>query len=446
MDGIFRRPELNRFTRWLWLAFLLAALTHKQTQGATIVSVNPTNGASNVSTSSNVVFAFSTPMYTAATQAIFTNATTGTVIFAVQGTWNGSGTVLTCAPTLSWPANSTISWFVLGIDATFQPLTGPTSGSFSTGSGSSGGTGSGTNTVTTFLVGKTYSYDQLSTAAPTLDTNAPFLFNATTTLASNRPATAVTLTLPNSVVTNLTRDGLHPEDFSYFYFTTSSNTLETAYPAGSYTFTVTASSSNQTVGVPLSASTAQPNAPHIANFAAAQSVNASAAFTLSWDPFVTGTAADYIYVVIGNNVWKTADPGTGSALHGTATSVAIPAGALQANANYISTIGFYRFNASSNATYATVSYRASFTRFNLNTAGTASLPVITNVVSGGASLSFDIETAPGQTVSVVRSTDCSLPMAQWQTVWTTNSPGTRVHIVVSPPGSGAQFYRARNGS
>ena len=68
----------------------------------------------------------------------------------------------------------------------------------------------------------------------------------------------------------------------------------------------------------------QPNPPHISNFVAAQSVNATQAFTLNWDVFVGGTTTDYVYVVVGaNNTWQTPSPGAPGALNGTATSVTI---------------------------------------------------------------------------------------------------------------------------
>jgi len=43
---------------------------------------------------------------------------------------------------------------------------------------------------------------------------------------------------------------------------------------------------------------ALPNAPHVNNYAAAQTINAGAAFTLAWDPFVGGTATDSITVQV----------------------------------------------------------------------------------------------------------------------------------------------------
>ena len=61
---------------------------------------------------------------------------------------------------------------------------------------------------------------------------------------------------------------------------TSSNAFEAAFPQGTDTFHVSATASNQTVPVLLPLRMTQPNPPHINNFAAVQSVNATQAFTL----------------------------------------------------------------------------------------------------------------------------------------------------------------------
>ena len=159
-----------------------------------------------------------------------------------------------------------------------------------------------------------------------------------------------------------------------------------------------------------------------------------------------GTSADYIIVDIGNNAWKTPDPGTAGALNGTATTITIPANSLQANSNYSATIGFYHILTVTNATYVTEAYRATATLFTLNTAGCVR-PVVTNVVCSGGSCSFDVLTAAGRTLTVVSTTDCALPLAQWLTLLTTNSPGAREHIIDPRPAtSRVMVYGVCNGT
>jgi hypothetical protein len=162
----------------------------------------------------------------------------------------------------------------------------------------------------------------------------------------------------------------------------------------------------------------QPNPPHINNFADAQSVNATQAFILGWDDFVGGTA----------------------------TAVNIPSNSLQANSNYSATIGFYHMLIVSNTTYITEAYRATATLFPLNMAGSVR-PVVTNVVCSGGSCSFDLLTTAGQDLTVVSTTNCALPLGQWPTLLTTNSPGAPVHFIDPRPATGRVIvYGVRNGT
>ena len=410
-------------------------------QAQVTVSSNPLDGATGVPPNAQVVFTFSGPVDTNVTSATFYSVSP-LGFYPTTSTWNSSSTVLTCAPLPVFPLNRSITWLVSGEDPDGNPV--ESTGSFTTGTGSGG---SGTNAITTFTVGKVYYWNQYSAASPVVATNAPYFFNGGSTLASNRTATSIKLTMPTAAVSNLTQNFLHHESYYFIYFSESSNALEAAFPQGTYTFDVNATASNQTVQVVLPAGMTQPNPPHINNFAAAQSVNAAQAFTLGWDAFVGGTASDYIHVVIGNDVWQTADPGAVGALSGTATSVTIPANTLQPNSNYTATVTFYHMVGVSNANYATLAYRATATDFSLNTGGGGVLPALTNAFLGVGGFQFDILTAAGQTLTVVSSTDAGLPLAQWPTLLITNSPGTRVRVIDPRPATGpGMFYRVRNGN
>jgi hypothetical protein len=418
-----------------------------QGQAATTVSSNPLNGATGVSPTAPVVFTFSGAMQTDATSAFF-YSTSPPGSYLVAYAWNSSSNVLTCTPMSAFPTSATISWQVSGTDANDLNVFGM--GSFTTGTGS-GGTGYGTNAITTFTVSKLHYWDQTSASAPVPDPTIPYSFYGGSTLASNRTATSITLTFPTAAVSNLTQNTLggHPENYYLGSFMTSSNAFETAFPQGTYTFYVSATASNQSVQVLLPTGMTQPNPPHITNFVAAQSLNATQAFTLGWDAFVSGGTTDYVNVVISSgstNVWKTADPGTAGALNGTATTVTIPANSLRTNSSYTATIGFYHIVGVSNASYASQASRTTTTQFSVNTLG-AVRPVITNLVWFNRTNSFDVVTSAGQTLTVVSSTDCALPLAQWPTLLTTNSPGTRVHVIDSRPATNrVMVYRVRNGT
>src|SRR5262249_25458505 len=74
-----------------------------------IVSVSPADGATGVSRSNCVVFAFNVPMDSIYTRAYFDGPYTSM--------WNSNSTVLTCTTTAPWPANNTVTWYLSGRDA-----------------------------------------------------------------------------------------------------------------------------------------------------------------------------------------------------------------------------------------------------------------------------------------------------------------------------------------
>jgi hypothetical protein len=429
------------------LIFSLGGLFETQAQPM-IVSTVPLNGASGVSPTAPVVFTFSEAMNTntSITSVDFLDLVTF-LSLPTTPAWSAGNTVLTCTPTPAFPTNRMILWSVTGENPGGIPLGGSSSSFFTTGSaGGGGGSGSNTNRITMFSLGKLYFFNQTSTAAPAPDTSAPYNFIANTTLASNRTATAVNLTLPNSAVSNLTENFLASEQFFLFFSSTNQTTFSNTWPDGNYTFTVISNASSQMVAVSLPATMVQPNAPHTTSYTAAQAVNPTQPFTLGWDTFQGGTSTDIVYVAIGT-AFATTNAGQVGALNGTATSVVIPAGTLQPNSNYLASISFYRaiFNTN-NPTYSTFAYRVSMTQFSLiSTGGGSNGPLIlTNAARAGGIFSFDITSAIGQTFTVQDTTNLA---GLWQTLLTTNSPAGRVHISDSRPMTNrALFYRARNGS
>jgi hypothetical protein len=270
-------------------------------------------------------------------------------------------------------------------------------------------------------------------------------------VASNLVATAATVTLPTGgAPVSLTQNFLHHEEYTLFAPSTDRTNFEAIYPQGDYVFNVTATPVNAQGTVTLPQSMTQPNAPHVSNFAAAQAIDASQSFTLNWDAFQGGTASDFITVQVsdefGKTLFATPNPGTNGALTGTATSVIIPAGKLAPNSTNFTDIVFYRLVAVSNATTATVGYRATGTQLNLITKGTAStVPVVSNPVWGANGFGFDVTTSANQSLKVLYSADCSLPLSQWQVVTTTNSPGSSVHITVPLQAGAAGFFALQNG-
>ncbi len=441
----FHFPRQHRVVLFLTMLVLLAGLQQAMAQ-PTIVSSVPANGATGVSPSADVVFTFSTAMDTDSTTTVFFDLNSSSLANVIS-VWSAGDTVLTCTPSPAFGNNHSIQWVVSGQDTGGNELGGLPFGSFTTGSGGGGGGGgSGTNAVTSFVIGKAWEYNQTSTAAPTLDTNASYFFSGLTTLASNRTATAITLTWPTAGVSNLVQNFIHHEDYYLFGYDTNLAVFNAAYPAGNYIFTVTSNAANQQVTVKLPAF-AQPNAPHVSNYSAAQSVNPTQPFTLTWDAFTGGGGTDNVSVVIGD-VFQTPGFGQTNALTGSATSVTIPAGTFQAGSNYDATIGFYHGVVTTNGGYVTEAYVATLTQFSINTAGSAvAAPVLANAAWNAGTFGFDILTSPGQTLTVVYTTDLSIPLASWPVLVTTNSPGSIVHIA-DPNAATAKaiFYGTRNGN
>ena len=443
IDSIHSMPSCkssrrNSFALLLALAGSLACLSQARAQ-PTLVSVVPANGATGVSMATTVVFTFSIAMDPDFTDASFLDLLNPFPPISTSSSWSAGNKVLTCAPMPSFPANKSIFWTVSGQSAVGDPFDA-TFGQFTTSTG--GSSGSGTNAITRFTLGITHAYDQTSTALPTIDATAPYSFGAITSLASNRTATNVQLTLPTASISNLTRSFFQPENFTLFGFNTNLATFNTTFPSGNYLFNVRAVASNQTVTVNFPASLAQPGAPHVSNFNAAQTVDASQPFTLAWDAFPGGTSSDFISVAIGE-----AFSTTNAGLPGTATSITIPAGRLQAGSNYDGTIGFYRFIGTSNGnSYATLVYRATTTQFTLVTRGgsVAGPLVLTNWVHTPSNFAFDVLCSTGQVVTVEYRTN--LAAGLWRTLLTTTSAANRFRAVAPQAATNrALYFRARNG-
>ena len=415
-----------------------------------ISSVVPAKGATGISSNSSVVFTFSTAMDTNRTSVQFyTPISTPpySYTFAMSNAWNGTSNVLICSPVSAFTVPAQIYWsFSSGFDLSGNRLQAPKTGYFFTSD--TVGSGSGTNAYTTFLIGRANLYSQAGNAQPTSYTVEPYIYLASTSLASNRTTTGITVTFPGGGVSNLVQDIAAPEKWVFGGFMTNETALETNFPPGNYTFTVNATASNETKVLSFPSSLVQPSAPHLTNLLAAQSVDATQPFTLRWDPFAGGTAADYIAAGLGT-AWQSPSIGSSNALSGTATSVTIPAGTLAPGTTYQGSVGFSHAVLATNGTEATYVYRATITQFALTTkpSTVAAAPVVTNPGWNGGVFGFDVLTTAGQTVTVVYTTSVANSPTNWPILLTTNSPGTKIHISDSASGRGpAVFYRARNGN
>jgi hypothetical protein len=357
--------------------------------------------------------------------------------------WSAGNTKLTCTPSPQFANNHHITWNVDGQDTVGNFLTGTTGGNFTTVAGVNGG--SGTNARTTFLLTKYALYSQTTNAPPSLFT---YEFVAQSALASNRTATAVTVTIPATPLrTNLLfADLLQPEQYQTNIFKPTLTNFDTNFPtAGNYVFNVTNSFSNQQVTVTLP-NYLLPNPPQISNYTNAQAVNPSLPFTLNWNTFTNGGSADRIVLQInqpsenGNNgpvLFQTSLYGPPGGLDGTATSVTIPAAVLPPNSTNDAFLIFTHITSTSNATTETTALVGTADYFTIVTTAASAAPVLAIIKSGTNVLLEWPTNAAGYTLEFASNLTSS--------AWSTNLPAPVVvntNKVVTNGISGTQkFYR-----
>lgn len=450
LKSFFQAQFLRAFLSISWVALPLApSAVAQDVTPPNLLSVAPNDGATGVASSAPVVFVFSEAMDPDATSAAFFTTNFPPQLVLVNAVWSNGGTRLTCTPVASWPANATVQWAVSGTDLEGNELSAAPLpfGRFSTGTGG-GQVGSGTNAVTTFQIGVTHQYRQSSTATPVLDPEASYLFNASTLLASNRTATNISVQLPTGTTQRLTALPAAPEAYLFFAASTNAATFNPSYNGGNYAFTVRSVSSNQTVTVSLPAN-GQPSVPRVANFAAAQGVNAAQPFTLNWDAFTggfsSGAVTNFITLEVEDD-FPNSGLGDSEVLPKGATSMTIPAGRLRPNTTYEASLAFWTaIRSTNNAATNTMVWRVTQTRFPLVTTGGAATPLIlTNWarLPGGA-IQFEVVASAGQNLIVERAD--SVTAQNWTTVLTTNAVTGRISYRETPPGGTKnRFYRARS--
>ncbi len=206
-------------------------------------------------------------------------------------------------------------------------------------------------------------------------------------------------------------------DFDFFNqwsavdFYPSQSALDAAHPDTNYVVTLNTVSDGQvTVAFNLTGS-AYPNAPHVANFVAAQAIRPDVNFTLQWDAFSGGTTNDHIRVEfedvpntnnvpelpgpLGGRPFRTGDPRDVAGLDGTATSVVIPAGTL--NLGHV--------------------YRTRITFTKVTSLDTNSYPQVTGVAGYAAKTEFPLHTVDVRSAGVVKGqlfqqSDATAPVSQ----------------------------------
>lgn len=251
--------------------------------------------------------------------------------------------------------------------------------------------------------------------------------------------TSEVIVFPNPDISTLTE-----LDYSF----TNETSFDTLFPAGSYSFAMSTANNGNQFPVLDMPPPAYPNAPHISNYAAAQSINPASAFLLQWDAFANGATNDPIWLLVsetnGVEVFSTPYPPLDfeNSLRGTATSVSIPVGAFQAGRTYLGTIVFFKVMSINTLDYFGafgVTLASAQTVFSLATASAA--PTLSQPSRPSATqFRFLLTGLAGQPYTILKSTN--LNSTNWSILLVTNAPAV---VIDSAATNSHSFYRALSG-
>jgi hypothetical protein len=301
--------------------------------------------------------------------------------------------------------------------------------------------------VDLYAVTKAQSFTQTSAAAPVLLPTGGFAFASIINAHTGTSVTSATLKLPDMMVKTF---GPVPGVGSLAVVGTFNTeaALDAAFASGGYQFTINAvTDGTKTPTLNLGASN-YPNTPTITNFAAAQDIDWTQDFTLTWGTFVSGGANDSIQLTIrrknGTQLFATPSFGSPGVLSGTAASVVIPANTFVPGESYTATLYFGKIASVDLSSYLGVPGATAFiktTEFPMKAPGTT--PTITIRV-GTAADSFDLtwNADIGRTYDLVRASDLSSPVTTWTRLALVTATST-TETWSDTPGVGVtkRFYR-----
>lgn len=213
--------------------------------------------------------------------------------------------------------------------------------------------------VVAYYVTKAQEFVQAGPGAAVMSDDTPFFFGAFVEERDEDGSTVneAAVTPPTNVEFVGPQD-LFPDDDGGWDFFTEFDTkaeLDAAFKTGKYTFSI--DTVNQGVKSPAVTlpSESYPVTPHVSNWADAQLIDANSDFTLNWNAFTGGTTGDFIQVSIVNSsdetIFETPGFWESNALVGTARSVVIPNGTLEAGEEYTATLLFANASTLDRATY-----------------------------------------------------------------------------------------------
>jgi len=197
--------------------------------------------------------------------------------------------------------------------------------------------------VKLYGVSKTRRFQQTGVSAPALQATKAYNIEAFVDAARTGAVMSASVVLPGGVSKSLDVQ----DDNKTFQLDDDAavqSALDIPYPNGNYTFKLSTPSSNTNAPVLNLSGDAYPDAPHIT--APAASPDANSDFTVTWEAFGNGTAADFIQLHIedtsGNKVFETPNFAKAGALDGTALNATVPGGTLLPNKTYSARVVFQK--------------------------------------------------------------------------------------------------------
>lgn len=431
----------------------------------TLTLVTPAHGASNVAVDTALVFTFDQVMDTQIPVVVsFPPVLVGNLEFVpsgipqLNGTWSEDQRTLTCRPTVALPAGTSLTW-TLNPAGAVAPLANESGDPLETVSGTFTTTQTGNGDCTpdgipktwgAYSIAKIMHYEQTSPADPVAASATPFVFGA---FVQNRQGgtdiDTGSVNLPDNATRPMT---VLAGVLSYRETPDTETALEAAFPPGNYRLSFGLSGRRATV-IPMTLPGSPLQAPKIANFAEAQTIDGAQDFILRWNPFSEITAGDSLSLVVIDEatsrvVFQAPDACVPRDLPASATSILIPAGTLANHKTYHATLAFQRIFYSSTNTVpemAGIGLVNRSTDFPLKTGGSSPADPVRFIsyrllANGHPELTL---TGPAMhSYTLQRSSSMSVPL--WNPAGTVTLDGTgRATFEDTQPGPAFPlFYRA----
>ena len=177
---------------------------------------------------------------------------------------------------------------------------------------------------------------QTNSSAATLVPDSNHVFMVSVEASGPESITNGSLVLPNASVVPLEGDGHDHGGLEELFV--SQSTMDVAYPNGTYQVIIEGVNDGSKTNTIVIAGDAYPATPHFDAFSAAQAIDPSADFSLTWEAISGVTESDYIGIEImdctDEHVASSPPPGDPNALNGTATNYVIRARSLRPGMMY----------------------------------------------------------------------------------------------------------------